>query len=230
MAHSQNSLGGHPELIADLSYITYVWEVKAASDMSKPSRNDPDVTTGDAYTNQIDKYVTGLTRMGLFNNVQKGHDIIPEVAPTPDGNSLVIFSADNWQLSFPNAKTAAEPDGIIYYRKIFKAKTPAPAMPGNENGQGEAGAGIGEAAVSPGVTRPVTSDGVVASEWYEDPVFWGVAGLVVLVGGGIFAIAGCIFLCGGAAAAGGAATEGASGGAGPVETVIEKVGELVGVG
>jgi len=186
--------GGFPELVADLSYITYVWEVKAAADMSKPYRTTG-MSKGEAYTAQIDKYVTGLIRMGRFTNVQKGHDIFPEVAPTPDGNSLVIFSADNWQLSFPNAKMAAEPDGIIYYRKIYRARTPAPKMTGTEEGEAEGGVGIGEAAVAPAVTGP-PRDGVVEAGFW-DPGAWGAS---LIVGVAVAAVVGCFLsiICGAA--------------------------------
>lgn len=222
--------GGSPELIAQLPAITYVWEVKAAADMSKDYRNTG-MSKGEAYTAQIDKYVTGLRRMPGFTNVQKGHDIVPETMELPDGDSLVIFSADNWQLSFPNAQKAADPSGIIYYRRLYKARNTVPTMPGNQSGQAGNGVGVGQAQTSPGATGPGSSfeqDGVVAVDWYEDPVFWGVAGLVVLVGGGIFAIAGCIFLCGTIAGAGGAAGGASGGTGGVVEEVGEKILELVG--
>ena len=203
--------GGFPELIAALSYITYVWEVKPAADqLSKINPGVPDIR-GIMNANQIQKYVDGLIRM-RFTNVRKGHDIIPETAPMPDGGTITIFSADNWQLAYPNAKKAADPEGIIYYARTWPSKkpTPQPTMPGNESGQDETDQGIGNAATNPGASTPGSSfdqDGVVAVPFYEDPAFLVPFAAVVIIGGGILVVAGCLFLCTAAAGGGGVAAE-----------------------
>ena len=120
-----------PELIAGLPGLTYVWEVKIASDQVTPAV-DP---RGAGAAAQIARYVLALSLAGL-PNVQPGPDIAPASQTNPDGSVLTIFSASSWATYAPAGKRLApgvSTSGIIYYNKTRPQRVPVPPQVPRQN-------------------------------------------------------------------------------------------------
>jgi len=162
---------GYPELIAALSYITYVWEVKPATDQGSSIRPGVLDARGVENARQVAKYVKGLASAG-YPNVQAGPDILPSSITMPDGGLLTIFSGSEWEdYARKGARPADDYSGIIYYRKDFRSRvTPSPSTTPNE-GEAEADESVEVPATTP--AEIAMDPGYVESDWVGDLATFG---------------------------------------------------------
>lgn len=112
-----------PDIIVINGALTYLYEVKPASDQLSSIKPHLPVR-GVANAAQVQRYISSLANAG-FSNVQAGPPIVPASRSYADGSTLTIFSGNSWASLAPKGKRpAASSDGIIYYLKKNPPKKP----------------------------------------------------------------------------------------------------------